>query len=78
MAKHFKTKALLIIAMGPGTPELQIKEFESAEAAKAELRSLYTEYATHGFTDECELNDDGTWALVYSDNYPCEMEVYEL
>lgn len=78
MAKHFKTKALLIIAMGPGTPELQIHEFESAEAARAELRSRYIEYATHGFTDECEMTDDGTWALVYSDNNPCEMQVYEL
>ena len=75
MAKHFKTKALLIEAMGPGTPELMIDEFESVEAARDELRRRYEYYSVNCF-EGSSLEQDH--AIIYSDDSPFEWEVYKL
>ena len=75
MAKHFKTKALLIESMGPGTPQLTVNEFESVEAAREELRRRYEHYSVDCF-EGSSLEQDH--AIIFSDNWPGEWEIYKL
>ena len=72
-------RALLIVALGPGTPELVINEHESINDAKNELKDIYIDATKDGKAFEgTQHSIDWTWALVFSDDMPLEMRVYEL
>ena len=75
MAKHFKQRALLVEALGPGAPQLTIDEFDSVDAAREELRVRYERYSK-GCFEGSSLDYDH--AIIYSDNWPGEWQVYKL
>lgn len=74
MAKHFR-KVLLVEAVGPGTPQLSIDEFDSFEAARGEMRKRYEHYSGDCFEGSSIEYDH---AIIYSDHYPAEWMVYEI
>ena len=78
--KHMKpqVKALLIEALGPGTPQITVDEFTSIEDALQEMRDRWNNAnERHDFLIK-DSYINGDYACLYADNERYEWQVYEI
>ena len=78
--KHMKpqVKALLIEAMGPGSPQLTVDEFTSVEDALQEMRDRWNSVNERNdyLIDDSYI--DGCCATLYAENERYEWQVYRI